>query len=99
MNSEKKARKKEAITQIRAVQAILRRWDPMDLAPGKFAPADEYDTYAPQIVSLVIQGCSVGRLFGHLRKLRTGMVCMRDDPERDMDIASEIITALRIETI
>ena len=56
-SDDNKARKKEAMTRVRAVQAILRRWDPMDLAPGEFAPADEYDSYAPHIVSLVAQGC------------------------------------------
>ena len=71
----------------------------MDLAPCEFAPADEYDTYAPHIVSLVAQGCSVAHLLGHLQKLRTGMVCMRDNPKHDMDIASEIIAALRSEAI
>ena len=87
------------MTRIRMVRAILRRWDPMDLAPGEFAPADEYDTYAPHIVSLVAQGCSVEHLLGHLQKLRKGMVCMRDNPKRDMDTASEIIAALRSEAV
>lgn len=96
---DKKARKKEAIAQIRAVQEILRRWDPMDLAPGEFAPADEYDAYAPHIVSLVARGCTAEQLLGHLQKLRIGMVCMRDNFERDMDIAGEIIAALRREAV
>lgn len=82
------------MTRIRAVQAILRRWDPMDLAPGEFAPEDEYDDYAPQIVSLVSQGCSVEHLLDHLQKLRTGMICMRDKIRDDKDIAREIIATL-----
>ncbi|MCP4212692.1 MAG: hypothetical protein GY764_14640 [Halieaceae bacterium] len=81
--------------QIHDVQAILRRWDPMDLAPGEFVPADEYDSYSPHIVSLVAQGCSVEQLLGHLQKLRAGMVCMRDRPKHDMDIANEIVAMLR----
>lgn len=90
-----KTRKKETMTRIRIVQSILRRWDPMDLAPGEFAPADEYDSYAPRIVSIVAQGCSVEDLSGFLRKLRKGMVCIRDNPGYDMDIAGEIMAALR----
>lgn len=87
------------MTRIQVVQTILRRWDPMDLAPGEFAPADEYDIYAPHIVSLVAQGCSVEHLLGHLQKLRKGMVCMRDNPEHDMDIAHEVIATLRSEAV
>lgn len=98
-SANKKASKKEAMKRIRTVEAILRRWDPMDLAPGEFAPADEYDSYAPHIVSLVAQGCSVEHLLDHLRSLRTGMVCMRDNPDRDMDIAREMIAALRSEAV
>ncbi len=92
-----KARKKEVMARVRAVQAILRRWDPMDLAPGEFAPADEYDSYAHRCVSLVAQGCSVEDLLGHLQELRTGMVCMRETHERDAAIAREIIATLRSE--
>lgn len=94
-----KARKKEVMSRVRVVQAILRRWDPMDLAPGEFAPADEYDSYAPHIVSIVAQGCSVEQLLGHLQKLRTGMVCMRNNPKRDMDFAREIIAKLRSDAV
>ena len=94
-----KARKKQMMARIRAAQSILRRWDPMDLAPGELAPADEYDVYAPRIVSLVFRGCSVQHLTDHLRELRTGMVCMGDNPKRDMDIAAEIVATLRSETV
>lgn len=90
----KKRAKQEMMARVRIVEAILRRWDPMDLAPGAFAPADEYDDYAPRIVSLVVQGCSSEQLLAHLRKLRLGMVCMRDNPQRDRDIAAEIMAAL-----
>ena len=82
------------MSRIRAVQAILRRWDPMDLAPGEFAPEDEYDEYAPHIVSLVSQGCSVEHLLDHLQSLRTGMICMRDKIQDDEDIAREIMATL-----
>jgi hypothetical protein len=94
-----KERKKEVMSRVRLVQEILRRWDPMDLAPGEFTPADEYDSYAPHIVSMVAQGCSVEQLLGHLQTLRTGMVCMRDNPKRDMDFACEIIAKLRSDAV
>ncbi len=45
--SSKATRKQDAMARVREVQAILRRWDPIGVEPGKEAPADEYDTYAP----------------------------------------------------
>lgn len=83
------------MANVEVVQAILRRWDPMDLAPGEFAPADEYDSYAPHIVSLVAQGCSVEQILDHLQRLRSGMVCMRENPKHDIEIAGEILATLR----
>jgi hypothetical protein len=94
MSNNRRTQKKEAMVRIHAVQEILRRWDPMDLAPGKFAPKDEYDDYAYPIVSLVSQGCSVEQLFEHLRSLRIDMATMRDNIQNDKTIAREIIAAL-----
>lgn len=95
MSNNHKSQAKEARLRIQAVQTILRRWDPMDLAPGEFAPADEYDSYAPHIVSLVAQGYSAEQILEHLQRLRSGMVCMRENPQHDIEIADEIIATLR----
>jgi hypothetical protein len=40
------------------VEALLREWDPIGVRPGVVAPAGEYDSYAPAIVSLVEDGAS-----------------------------------------
>ena len=56
LNSE--TRKRQATEQIRAVEAVLRRWDPIGVEPGISGPADEYDSYAPHIVSMVLGGAS-----------------------------------------
>ena len=61
--------KNTSTRDIRAVEAILRRWDPINVAPGKAAPSDEYDGYAPHIVSMVKRGCSVAELTAHLERL------------------------------
>ncbi|MGR3275958.1 hypothetical protein ACSYAD_12680 [Acaryochloris marina NIES-2412] len=95
MSNNQKSQAKEARLRIQAVQAILRRWDPMDLAPGEFAPADEYDSYAPHIVSLVAQDYSAEQILEHLQRLRSSMVCMRENPQHDIEIADEIIATLR----
>jgi hypothetical protein len=91
----KKQRKRLAMSKIRRVQAILRRWDPIGVLPGEFAPADEYDDYAPHIVSMLYQGCSVNALADHLSGLRIETIGLEDNPERDREIAIEIMEALR----
>lgn len=96
-SDSKKDRKKKMMARIREVEEILREWDPMDLAPGKLAPADEYDGYAPHIVSQIEQGCSAEQLLKHLQELRSGMVCMRKRPEHDMEMAHKMIAKLRKE--
>lgn len=96
--SEKKAnraKKRHAMTLVSAVQAILRRWDPIGVEPGKIAPADEYDSYGPHIVSLVAHGCSVIELFNHLQWLREEFIGVEGDPERDLEFAVEILAELR----
>ena len=57
--------------RVAKVQEILRRWDPIGVQPGELAPADEYDSYAPHIVSMVAQGCSREQLGAHLETIRT----------------------------
>jgi hypothetical protein len=65
----RKASKDAAMQQIRTVEEILRRWDPIGVEPGIFAPPDEYDRYAPHIVSMVQNGCTIGELAAHLDHL------------------------------
>jgi len=85
--------------RVAKVQEILRRWDPIGVHPGKLAPADEYDSYAPHIVSMVAQGCSQEQLCTHLGTVRTDTMQVRANRERDWEIASEIIQAVRGEAV
>ena len=59
------------MADIRAAQHILRLWDPIGVEPGREAPADEYDSYAPHIVSMVRSGCTTEDLTSHLDHLAT----------------------------
>lgn len=65
-----KARKNTAVAKIRLVEELLRRWDPIGVQPGAMAPADEYDSYASHIVSMVEGGCTVEELASHLGDLQ-----------------------------
>lgn len=81
--------------QIKTVQTILRSWDPIGIAPGSFAPADEYDSYAPQIVSRVLKGCTAEDLTDHLGYIRTQVIGLEANASQDRVTALEILNALR----
>ena len=74
------------------VQEILKRWDPLDVRPGEFAPIDEYDSYAPHIVSMVAQRCSLEELCAYLQSLRVERMGVGADSRRDHEIAGEILS-------
>ena len=92
---DKAARKREAMKRVSTVQEILRRWDPIGVLPGEFAPADEYDSYAPHIVTMVTQGCSIVELHKQLEVIRVETIGVESNPIRDREIAGEILDALR----
>jgi hypothetical protein len=80
--------------QVRKVEGVLRRWDPIGVLPGECAPADEYDAYAPQIVSLIQRGGSMDQLLAHLSHLRTETMGMPPNSELDKEAAEEIVRAI-----
>ena len=77
--------------RVSIVQEILRRWDPIG---GQSVPADEYDSYTPHIVSMVVQGCSIEELCAQLEWIRVDMG-IGPSHDRDREIAAEILRALR----
>jgi hypothetical protein len=91
----KKERKRAAMDRVAKVQEILRRWDPIGVQPGELAPADEYDSYAPRIVSMAAQGCSREQLCAHLGTFRTDTIGVGPNHQKDWEIAGEIIEAIR----
>jgi len=93
--SDRKRQKRQALVYVHTVEAILRRWDPIGVRPGEFAPADEYDSYAPHIVSMVLGGCTIAQLAQHLTHLRTCVIGVEVNSKRDLRIAIEIVRALR----
>src|SRR5687767_14513023 len=90
-----KTRKDEAITKIRLVEGILRRWDPIGIKPGQFAPADEYDSYAPHIVSMVASGCTAEALAAHLEHLSVHTMGVGSNTRVNAKFAAEIIRTLQ----
>src|SRR5688572_9351954 len=95
MTGDKKSLKRDAMAKVYSVERILRIWDPIGVLPNESGPADEYDSYAPHIVTLVIEGCSLDELAAHLEKIRTQKIGLPKRPERDRKVASQIIRELR----
>lgn len=83
------------MAQVRQVEAILRRWDPIGIAPGTWGPADEYDGYALHIVSMVYQGTTHAQLAAHLTYLRTHVIGVEPLPASDAEIATAILQAIK----
>ena len=92
--AEKRSRKNTAMADIEAVQEVLRRWDPIgiisNLIENELAP-DEYDSYAPHIVSMLAGGCSRDELLRHLDYCRTGAMGLPADESADRKIADELM--------
>jgi hypothetical protein len=92
---DNKNNKRDAVTKIRLVEGVLRRWDPIGVQPGRFAPEDEYDSYAPHIVSLVEGGCSADALVAHLEHLTTDTMGIGSNVRANAKFAAEIIRLLQ----
>ncbi len=86
--------KRHVMEQVRKVAAVLRRWDPIGALPGEDGPADEYDSYAPHIVTLAQRGDSLAQLVIHLHHLRTETMGMPANMKLDKEAAEEIIRAV-----
>jgi hypothetical protein len=96
---DRKGLKNAAMADIRIVEAILRRWDPIGVEPGTLGPADEYDNYAPHIVSMVNSGCKVEELASHLENLAVVTIGIgpssASSRAHSLDFASQIVGHLR----
>jgi hypothetical protein len=78
---------------IELVKDVLRRWDPIGVFSGRSGSpaADEYDGYAPQILSLLYRGASQRAIANHLETVRTEQMGMPPLRSRDKDIAEELL--------
>ena len=86
--------KREAMAEIRGVEEILRRWDPIGVIPrlleNELLP-DEYDDYAPYIVGMLRRGAGLDDLAAHLSHCRTDAMGLPPDPIADQRVAGELI--------
>lgn len=80
-----KARSPSALASLEAIKQLLRDdWDPIALMPH--LPADEYDSYAIQVFSMLSAGASVSEVADYLSDAEmTGT----PDRERDLRVAQK----------
>jgi hypothetical protein len=95
MTTHDKTNKRDPVARIRLVEGVLRRWDPVGVQPGRFAPAEEYDSYAPQIVCMVESGCSADALVAHLEHLSVHTLGVDSNLRASTKFAAEILRTLQ----
>lgn len=63
--------------QIRAVTALLRSdWDPIGHGAIAHLPEDEYESYAPQIVSMIRESQDDAAIAAYLAQLEADTICV-----------------------
>lgn len=96
---DRKKLESAATSEICAVQEILRLWDPINVRPGTLAPLDEYDSYAPHIVSMVKGGCTIEELAAHLEHLGADTLGIgpssAESRAHSLKFATQIVSQLR----
>jgi Phytanoyl-CoA dioxygenase (PhyH) len=78
---------------VECVEAILRRWDPIGVFPEwDCCPTrDEYDSYAPHLLSMVCQGAGTGAITDELQRIRTGSIGMPANFDADAMCARQLM--------
>ena len=77
-----------------AVEAALRRWDPIGVLPGPGedeGPMDEYDSYAPLLLGLLQKGGDVAVVEQELIRIRIGMG-LKAYPKTDRPTAEHLVS-------
>jgi hypothetical protein len=92
MRNSSKDAKKQAMADIAYVQGILRIWDPIGIFPGDVGPMDEYDSYAPQLVTLLRGGATVDKIQDRLGEIRTRSMGLPAYPQKDRLIADQLVS-------
>lgn len=80
--------------RVKRAQKILRVWDAIGIAPGEYGPSDEYDSYAPSILSMLARGTDPEELHCHLKHIRTDVIGIEANLSYDLETASAILNVL-----
>ena len=92
--TERKAQKATVTAQLRMVERWLQVWDPIGVIHDQAesgVPPTEYDSYAPKVLALLHQGCSVDELARHLASVRQGPMELEPSRAKDRAIAEGLV--------
>jgi hypothetical protein len=80
---------------LECVKAVLRLWDPIGVFPEGYREArDEYDSYAPRMLSLLCSDAPAASLAAELECFRTNSIGLEPDQDEDLKTARRLL-ALR----
>jgi hypothetical protein len=72
--------------------SALREWDPIGVFPNwPDGPVDEYDSYAPHIVTLLRAGANQTEIADELERIRTEPIGLPGNRPRDEEFARRIV--------
>jgi len=86
--------KKTERSELDHIRRVLREWDPIGVQPGQaddFAPLDEYDSYAPGILSRLRGGASSESILELLTEIRVKSLELPACPETDRLISAKLV--------
>jgi hypothetical protein len=89
-----RVRRKQALSRLKEVEHILRRWDPIGVISdpeGTEGPLDEYDSYAAGVLKRLESGADLTKLTEHLSTIATGSIGLDDNPELHRRFAQELL--------
>ena len=76
------------------VETVLQKWDPIgviETLKEDGLPPNEYDSYAPPILSMLAKGADVEKIAAHLGRIQTVDMGLGGPwPEKDNQIAEEL---------
>jgi hypothetical protein len=84
----------ETSEDLKTIQKILQQWDPIDVIESlkeDGIPPNEYDSYAPAILTMLMQGASVENITHHLGVIQKVSMGLDPWPDRDRRIATMLV--------
>jgi hypothetical protein len=74
------------------VEELLREWDPIGVIHVEVPQSwDEYDSYAPEVLRMLANGCNAEMLAAHLEDCRTRRMGLHEDPGADLAAATRFV--------
>lgn len=71
---------------------LLEQWDPIGVIESPEAQ-DEYDSYVPSVIALLINGSAEETIAAHLGRIATERMSLPSEPKREMRVARALLSA------